>query len=417
MSAHLRRDRHEDGFALVSAVIVLLLTSLIGLAILQTVNAQTHLTGHEVAGEAAFNLAESAVDAEALQLEQTWPGSSVTAYPATCNQASSPVTGCSGTTFTSSYAAAYSGPSYASPAWTLQVIDDTGGASYYSDSLAASATTWDSNADGRLWVRAQATIWGQKRIVVAQVVRQSNIVALPENLITAGGVYTSNSGNKIIIEGKDSTSGLTGLVAVRCSATVVTYGSSCLGWNAAKGQLDPGSDYQASYVDPNGGYSTLTATQLASLKQTAIAAGTYYATGTCPPAGIAGVVYVENADCVYQANTVWNSNAAPGALIFGSGTVTFNGTLNFYGIVYMANGQGLTPTRGPCTPAELGSRPVFTVHGGGNMYGGVFVDKCGMVDAGDQKLDINFDSAAFSGIRAIATPELAKNTFRIIPNG
>ena len=81
MSAHLRRDRHEDGFALVSAVIVLLLTSLIGLAILQTVNAQTHLTGHEVAGEAAFNLAESAVDAEALQLEQTWPGSSVTAYP------------------------------------------------------------------------------------------------------------------------------------------------------------------------------------------------------------------------------------------------------------------------------------------------------------------------------------------------
>jgi hypothetical protein len=297
------------------------------------------------------------------------------------------------------------------------VIDDTGGASYYSDTLAVSPTTWDSNGDGRLWVRAQATIWGQKRIVVAQVVRQSTAITLPQNLITAGGVYTSNSGNKIIIEGKDPNSGLTGLVAVRCSASVVTYGSDCLGWNADHGQLDPASDYQANYVDPNGGYSTLSASQLYALKQTAIAAGTYYPAGTCPPAGQAGVVYVENSDCVYQSNTVWNSNAAPGALIFASGTLTFNGTLNFYGVIYMANGQGTTPASGPCTDAQLGSTPIFTVHGGGNTYGGVFIDKCGMVDAGDEKFDLNFDSAAFSGIRAIATPELAKNTFRVIPNG
>jgi type II secretory pathway pseudopilin PulG len=417
MSALLRRSRREDGFALVSAVVILLITSLVTLAVIQTVNAQTHLTGHEVAAEAAFNLAESAVDAESLQLEQAWPGSAATAYPASCNQASTAVTGCPGTSFTSSYSSAYSGPSFSSPVWTLQIIDDTGGASYYSDTLASSPTTWDSNGDGRLWVRAQATIWGQKRIVVAQVVRQSNIVALPQNLITAGGVYTSNSGNKIIIEGKDPVSGLTGLVAVRCSASVVDYGTDCLGWNASHGQLDPGSNYQANYVDPNGGYATLSASQLYALKQTAIAAGTYFPAGTCPTAGLPGVVYVENANCVYQSNTVWNSDAAPGALIFASGTVTFNGTLNFYGIVYMANGQGSVPTSGPCTSAQLGSTPVFTVHGGGNMYGGVFVDKCGMVDAGDEKFDLNFDSAAFSGIRAIATPELAKNTFRIIPNG
>jgi Tfp pilus assembly protein PilX len=401
----------------VAAIMVLLITSLVTLAILQTVNAQTHLTGHEVAGEASFNLAESALDAESLQLEQAWPGSSAAAYPASCNQASAAATGCPGSAFTSSYSATYAGASFSSPVWTLQVIDDTGGASYYSDSLAVSPTTWDSNGDGRLWVRAQATIWGQQRIVVSQVVRQSNIVTLPQNLITAGGVYTSNSGNKVIIEGKDPTSGLTGLVAVRCSASTVNYGSACLGWNASHGQLDPASDYQANYVDPNGGYSTLTATQLDALKQTAIAAGTYFPAGTCPAAGLAGVVYVENANCVFQANTVWNSNAAPGALIFARGTVEFNGTLNFYGIVYMANGQGsVPPGGGACTAAELGSTPVFTVHGGGNMYGGVFVDKCGMVDAGDQKFDLNFDSAAFSGIRAIATPELAKNTFRIIPN-
>src|SRR5437763_13632026 len=103
MSVWRPRARHEEGFALVSAIIILLITSLVGLAVIQTVNAQTHLSGHEVAGEAAFNLAESAIDAESLQLEQAWPGSSAAAYPSPCNQASGPATGCPGTAFTSSY--------------------------------------------------------------------------------------------------------------------------------------------------------------------------------------------------------------------------------------------------------------------------------------------------------------------------
>src|SRR5450755_343759 len=106
-----------------------------------------------------------------------------------------------------------------------------------------------------------------------------------------------------------------------------------------------------------------------------------------------------NADCTYNGNTVWNSSTAPGALIFASGTVDFNGTVNFYGVVYMANRQGSVPAGGGvCTAAQQGSTPVLTVHGGGNLYGGVFVDKCGLVDAGDQKFDINYDSSAFGGV-------------------
>src|SRR5262249_8071587 len=145
-----------------------------------------HQSGAEVAGEAAFNVAQSALAAQALELQQSWPGSSASAYPSTCNQTSSPTTGCPGTALTSSFNSTYSGSSYASPTWSTDVIADSGGASYYADSLATNPTTWDANGDGRVWIRAQSTDWGQKRIVVEQIVRQTQVISLPKNVITAG---------------------------------------------------------------------------------------------------------------------------------------------------------------------------------------------------------------------------------------
>jgi hypothetical protein len=294
------------------------------------------------------------------------------------------------------------------------VIDDTGsgGSNYYDDTLAGSAPAYDSNGDNTLWVRAQATINGQTRAVVAQMVRQVQTVALPQNVITAGSTYTSNNGNKVIIQSQDPSSGTSGPVALRCgtSTTQPAYQSSCAGWDPKQGQLNPASNYQTGYVDPNGGYSTLSPTTLQQIKQTAIANGTYYPAGTCPPAGQSGVVYVENADCTYQTTT-FNSATSPGALVFAAGTLTFNGNVNFYGIVYMANGQG-TDT-GQCTPADTNG-PVFEVHGTGSLYGAVFVDKCGSVDAGSSAYNIQFSANAFGGLRSYATPGLAKNTFRIL---
>jgi hypothetical protein len=38
------------------------------------------------------------------------------------------------------------------------------------------------------------------------------------------------------------------------------------------------------------------------------------------------------------------------------------------------------------------------------------------VDAGDKAFDIDYDTNAFKSARAYATPALAKNTFRIVPN-
>jgi hypothetical protein len=306
----------------------------------------------------------------------------------------------------------------------VKVLDDTssGGTtgnykSYYSDSAlnTSSPITYDKDGDNRLWVRAQATVQSQKRVIVAQVVRSTATIQLPLNVITSGGVSTENNGQKVIIEATDSSSGITGPINVRCTTTATqpTNGDPCLGWDQSKGQLDPQGAYSSGYVDPNGSFQTLSAASLLQLKNTAISNGTYY-NGTCPPFGTTGIVYVDNANCTYTAGT-WNSSTAPGVLIFGSGTLELNSNLIFYGIVYMADGQGTVPSTGTtCTTPYMNT--VITVHGGAQVYGAIFVDKCGTVDAGEAKFDVNFSTNAFSAFKAWAIPAEAKNTFRILAN-
>src|SRR5205807_9187352 len=117
------------------------------------------------------------------------------------------------------------------------------------------------------------------------------------------------------------------------------------------------------------------------LREAAKAQGTYYAAGTCPTLAQAGLLFIENAKCSYtgSGNTNWNSDSAPGAIIVASGTLAFNSNINFYGIVYMVDGQDATPT-GQCSPTN-NTTAIFTVHGGGTIHGGEFVDKCGTIDA------------------------------------
>jgi len=407
----------ERGFALVTSIIVLAIVLTLGLVALQITDVQTHQTGNEVRGEAAFNMAESALDAEASQLQLAWP-TAAPGYPA-CNQASTVGTGCPGTSLTSSFNSAYSGPQFANPVWSTQVIDDANGPSYYADSLAGTAPSYDSNGDDKLWIRAEATVGGQRRIVVAQMLRQVVVVNLPQNVITSGGLHTSNNGNKIIIEAKDPNSGLTGGVALRCgtASTQPTYGDTCAGWDPKQGQLDPAGAYQTAYTDPGGGYQALSNATIQSLRNTALLNGTDYPPGQCPPYGATGVLFVESANCTYSGTggQPWGTDATPVMLIIANGTLTFGANVNFTGIIYMVNGQGTTPAPGQqCSAAQWNQ--VFTVQGGGALHGALFVDKCGTVDAGDKAFDIDYDTNAFKSARAYATPALAKNTFRIVPN-
>jgi Tfp pilus assembly protein PilX len=414
----LKNIRKEAGFVLPTAIIVMFVIALLAFVVLKTTDVQTHQTGHETSGEASFNMAESALDAESIQLQSSWPSTS--AWPV-CTNASAQATGCPVSAINQAFNSQYAGVSFSGQnvTWNLQVLDDPtiGGTDYsqfYSDSLVGTAANYDQNGDNKLWVRASATINGQTRTVVAQVTRQMQALNLPRNVITAGDVYTSNNGNKVIIDSTDSTSGLSGPVALRCTPQLgpggtplpPTEGAYCTGWDQGQGQLSPQGNYLTGYP----GMQTLSSFDLNLLRTTAQENGTYYPPGQCPPAGTAGIVFVEDADCVYQANTTWNSQSAPGALIFAAGTVDFQGTLNFYGIIYMANQQVQAPNGG-CNLGNING-PVLTVHGNGTLYGGIFVDGCGSVDAGSSAFNVQFDSNAFNGMVAYALPALAKNTFR-----
>jgi Tfp pilus assembly protein PilX len=414
----------ESGSALVAGIILLVVILGFGMAILSRADVQTHQTGNEAWGEATYNIAEGALDAQADRLQQSWP----TAATPACNQSSTPSTFCPGTGLTSSFNTTYAGHLFANPQWTVQIIDDSGGesASYYSDSAAATVPSYDANRDGKVWIRAQTVIQGQKRVVVAEMVRQTTIVQLPHNTITSGGVFTSNRGNKVIVETTDAAAGssLAGSINVRCGSSSYSpdYGDPCEGWDPRQGQLDPASNYQGGYVDPSGGYSAVSQADLASLKQAAQANGTYY-NGACPTS-LTGLVYVDNppgGGCTFLGGT-WNMSSSPpaktdvpGMIIMGDGTLTFNGNIDYFGVIYMVNASGTVPTSGACTSAQQNG-PLFAVHGTGSIYGSIFVDKCGTIDAGSSAYNIIFDSDAFNAATAYAQPNLAKNTFRIIPN-
>ncbi len=414
----------EAGSALIAGLLILVVITLLGFVAIQYAIVQNHQTGRERSSDAAFNFAESALNAEVSLLNDNWPNASSTAYPV-CTQSSTTSTTCPEGSLSSGYNTTYAGSGFASPTWSVQIIDDnvTGvaDANYYSDSILSNSSLahWDSNGDNKLWVRASATINNVTKSVAAMVVRQSYTVWLPQNAITAGGIQTGNNGNKVIIEAKDPSSGLTGSVDLRCgsSSTTPSYGSYCEGWDPKHGQLDPSTDYTAGYTDPVTSYQTLSTGELAALQQAAVENGTYYGAGTCPAQNTAGILVIANANCSYSGGgnggKNWNSNSAPGAIIVLNGTLQFT-AMNFYGIVYMANQQGSIPTSGPCTSSQQDN--VFTVKGSGTLYGALFIDRCGTANAGDSAANVTYDTAAFSGLSAHATPSVALSTFKVLNN-
>ncbi|HZU60997.1 MAG TPA: hypothetical protein VE983_08525 [Solirubrobacteraceae bacterium] len=420
----MRRLGSESGSALVACVIVLMVIMLLGAVAIQYADSQSHQTGNERSGEAAFNLAESALEAEVRLLWTSWPTTSTTAYPV-CTQSSTSSASCPEAGIAEGFATTYAGTVYKSPTWSVQVIDDNvsgvADVNYYSDSILTNSglAHYDQNGDNRMWVRASATIAGQTRTEVGLVTRQSYVVDLPQNVLTAGGVQTGNNGNKIIIEAKDSVSGLTGTVDVRCSPSGGSpkWKDACAGWDPTHGQLDPAGAYQLNYVDPITPFQAVSDGTIEALRQSAQYGNTYYAAGQCAPEYTSGVVFIENASCSYSGNgTSWNSDSAPGAIVVANGTLSFK-AVNFYGVIYMLDGQGTTPASGQCTSTQQNS--VFSVQGSADIHGGLFIDKCGTAtvgDSGGSNLNVQYDTKAFSGLRVYQTPALALSTFRVIGN-
>lgn len=400
------RCREERGSALIAAIVLIGVMMSIGLATASYVDGQQTQSGGERTRESAFNLAEAALGAQVLQASRAdWPSTAATAWPASCAPSSTSATSCPDA---ASLAESYKTPDYSSapcpggassaPAWKTIVHDDSAGAErYYSATTSAGAAqpTWDSNGNGRMWVKSTGTARCKQRTIIAAIEQGERLLSFPHNALTANWVHILNNGRKVLINTKGDAA-QTSYVVLRCTPP--------LGWSpcppADSGQIGPGPAKQA---DPGSSPVATPVGDLAQFKAKAVKLNTYYAAGTCPPSLAGTAVYVEDfTGCSTSGNA--NSANAPGHLYIGTGTLSLGGNTRFYGLVYMGNQQ-------------RSSGAVVSLSGNARITGAVAVDGLGGVNVGSSKENITFDPKAFDEFKGIANLAMVPNTWRELKPG
>ena len=404
------RISDEQGWALVTAMLIMaiMLTTIFGMA--NYVDGQTKLGATSRKRETAFNYAEAAMNMQVYALSRDWPGAgtSVVPYP-NCTQ-SSTGSRCPNTTELANLIAS---PDANGVTWTTMVRDNAGTSpNFYSDASVLGQDAKDTNADGRLWVRAQATARGKTRTLIELVRVEEEGLDLPHAAVVAGKFQSTNSGNKIVVDTTGGT-GANGFVGVRCSPTMgETAATACLDqplgtsptqtqpkWDSlVQTQISPYSGHiQLGYQTDNA-MSQFTRDQL---KARAIADGKYFA--TCPATWPSGpVVWIESGNCSYSSNTTINSQAQPGLLLVNNGTLTLGGTGDYWGVIYCVNAQQTTGI-------------VLSLNGSGTLHGGVFADGQGIVSAGGtSNTNIKYEDTALSAVKGYGSAGLIQNTWREI---
>jgi Tfp pilus assembly protein PilX len=402
----MRRWRGEDGWTLVTALVLMIIMLGATLAMVAYVDNETRQGAKGRHRETAFNLAEAALNAQIFALSQQWAGQGLASNPyPTCTQASTdsrcPNAATLGALFTS--------PDATGATWKTQVRDNNTASSsgFYSDALTASAPGYDANGDGKVWVRAQAAAKGVTRTVVALVRTEEVQEDLPHAALLAGKLSIPDNGHKVMIDGSTA-SAQAARVAVRCTP-VSGESTPCLGHALGSTGLNNMNalynllDFQISPDNTTYGYTggqSLTADQISRLRNRAIADGTYYA--TCPANSVGGkVVFIESGACNWQSTNNINSAASPGFLLLNNATMYLAGSQIFYGVMYAANPTGSTAAQ-------------VQVQGNGEVVGGVIVDGPGGFIAGSSLIDIKAADIAWNSVASYGTAGLIQNTWREI---
>ena len=377
-----RRLRNESGAALVTAIIVTGIMLSIGLATLAWADNGFRTSGEERVRESSFNLADAVLDGQMYQLGRNWPTSTSPASP--CSDTAQP----SGCPSEASISQSFTSTDYTAGYEWSTVVQDNGGAvaDLYTTAGAVGQPNYDANGDGKLWIRAEATVRGETRALLTEVEAQEVPLSFPRNSVTAGYFQTTNNGNKVIVDSL-GTSGQSGDVAVRC-----TGASGCTTYRP--GQVSPDTTYQG-YA----GGDAMSADDLNSLRGRAIAKGTYYA--SCPANPSGEIVFVESGNCSYSSGA-GNSVASTGMFVIYSGTLSLSSNYEYYGLVYAHNAQG---SSGCGTPVvSLGATAL--------IHGAVAVDGFGCVSAGSSKLNLVYDSNVFSKVKGFGTGEMTPGSWR-----
>jgi hypothetical protein len=401
---HLTFRGGERGSALVPALLVMVMLLTFGIATAAGIDTDQGDSRRERERESSFQITEGVLNAQIYQLSTSWPSAtSATTGPGTppssCD-ATSTVAGCpNGATMGQHF----EGVDYTAGTDWVTHVRDNGGPSpnYWTDDLLASQPSRDANDDNFLWVRAEGTVHGRRRTLVALVEAENVTVNFPRATLVAGHFETSNNGNKVIIDtnGEGNQFTVPGDIIVRCNLGT----DGCASYEKGKGHISPDT-VQSNPSQPR----AVSVEGLDQLRERARREGNYYE--GCAPS-LAGdqpgeLVFMENASgCQYNGNNTYNTAAKPGYVVVARGTIDkINGNATFYGILYHAN-------------LDNASGNLITLTGNVSVYGSIVIDGPGGLSAGSSKVNLVYDPNVFNGLKAFGTAGIVQNTFREITPG
>lgn len=385
-----RRLSSQAGAALVVAIMVMTLMMALGIAAYGYVDSESRQASAERMRESAFNQDDGLLAAQTYLLSRAWPAAATTAYP-DCSWNGTAVTASGASTDTTkcpngnAMKNTYSSKDFGTVAtWTTMIRDDGGGSqSFYDPAATPSQPSWDANGDYQVWVYARSDVRGKVRIVVQKVQVEPSKVVFPKNLLTAGSFHVTTGGPKPFLQLNGAA------LALRCPSAASSGCYTTTKPNQVQGPGTTTFNYGGTHqIDP---------TQLDYLRQTAIANGTYYT--SCPGSPAGKLVFVESGNCSYNANSTFNSAAAPGIFIVVNGTLTFRGNPSYYGMIYMYNAQAAT-CPGP-----------FDAGGASYIQGAVIIDGMGCFEVG-ANTRVVYDPNAIQSVSYYGNMALVRSSFR-----
>jgi hypothetical protein len=399
----------ENGNVVVTAILLLSVMLGLGLAVASQVDTQTGHSRTERERESSFNLAEASLSAQTFILGRRGTGIESRPHPAEGCPASGDTYFCPDEErLMRNYEGAGQIDFGPDTEWSTHVLDDADAFGnpmpFWKDEYLG-VQDWpryDKNANHLVWVRAEATVRGDKRAIVALAQVEERVVPFPRYAILAGYVEGKNSGGHGGRPLVDSTGSLG--VGVRCNQPPQ---SPCIDLDPTKGpQLHPPRNYQLGYQG-----SAIGSQDLFALEEVAKANGTWYE--SCPSNPNGDVVYVKNAGACRYTNGAppalggvkcCNLESNPGLFILERGSVDFGGNIEFWGVVYHANLDNSANDR------------LVETSGTSTIYGGVIVDGDGGVYAGSSGNNIVYKPFAFDDIKAFGTAGVVQNTWHeIVP--
>jgi hypothetical protein len=412
----------QEGSALIAAVMLMSIMLGTSIAIMSVLDTQTHESKVTRNRDTAFNVAESALNAQIFQLSRPafWPGQGSGKALSACGQDVAPTTDTPCPSTSQLQSLIPTSDTSSGMGWATQVIDNSTidsktynandpAVAFYRDDLfqpwggTGVVAGYDRNGDGRMWVRAEATARGKTRKIVALVRTEEQQEDMLTTALLANRLTLTNEGNKSIIDAGDGT------VMVRCD--VETDGGTCLGhywdpdarqWRTNQ-QITPSGRWQDSYS----GDRAIAPDALQRLYDTAVSYGTVWPKPgqQCPPTLTGAVIWVDGVDCSYNSNATYNSQQTPGVLIMNGGKLSLGGTLVFYGVIYNPN-----PTNANAVLFETSGNPT--------VLGGVILEGRGAAYIGSSGNGVNdnanivFSRAAWGSVKTIATAGVIQNTWR-----